>query len=733
MWLFSRLRGLYPTIQKKLWVEQPCVVRFLIDDSISLHQVAQTLSSPWFSDARLVEIDAKEPATYQVAELVGLLFKKLPKLSYVSLITNPLNSARVVESIPKIGQVINSHTACLDIVVSLSGSESSFSKAQDREANFENLVKLIGFIQTSNLVFSSRFRCRVTKENVYVLHDWLEFAIANNIYINYTFETLYPQSRSSNHNFADLKFEEKYHLSIFLENLIKFYEPHTSQRSFYRSSVDQLIYRKPLGIHTGQHREVTLSTKAGQDCVVENSTPGSVITPAPVSLKANVSGRLKNLESSISALKTSKALKPLKRFKQQLGFQRQMIRAGVDQATLLNPQPAFRFPQASTSKRKVLICGWYGTETLGDKAILGGVVNSIQTSLGDVELYLASLEALYVSQMTILQMPELRGCHLHAVAEARSLAGSMDLVVFGGGPVMAIEPLAEMIAIFQQAVEAGVPTLIAGCGVGPLGAGYYNKAIKTLLLHASHRIYRDLKSLELAQSLGVDTTNDQVAEDPAFTWLSGLSTNPALTAQIPVENNPQLLLGLRDWPQHQYAPELTSTEAERLKLRFAREVIAALELLLVQHPTLRIIPFPMCTNHIGGDDRWFYRDLFRGHSKLQTALDFTCLGAELNPIEAVKIFKAASVALTMRFHSLVFALAVGLPSVSVDYTLGRGKVKSLAEKHCVPQMSLDVITREFIFSSLSPLLATGQRRSALNGSGDLRFKPLVGAFLSSLS
>jgi polysaccharide pyruvyl transferase WcaK-like protein len=293
----------------------------------------------------------------------------------------------------------------------------------------------------------------------------------------------------------------------------------------------------------------------------------------------------------------------------------------------------------SEGSYKVLICGWYGTETLGDKAILGGIVSSLQGILGGLELYLASLEP-YISQMTIQQMSELNDCRPHSIAESVELAGSMDLVVFGGGPIMAIGNLVDMIAIFQCAAKAQVPTLLAGCGVGPLGERYYNKAIKQLLELASFRIYRDKKSLLLANSIGVDTGNDLVAEDPAFTWLEGKRDKYQRSSQ-----SLSLLLGLRDWPYHQYAYKLGKRKAEKIKKRLDIEVLAALNLLIDRFPSLRIIPFPMCTNHIGGDDRWYYRKLFRGHERIQQLVDMTYLNEEISPSVAVDVFCNASVTL----------------------------------------------------------------------------------------
>ena len=368
---------------------------------------------------------------------------------------------------------------------------------------------------------------------------------------------------------------------------------------------------------------------------------------------------------------------------------------------------------------------------MGDKAILGGIINALSASLETIELHLASLEP-YISQMTIHQMPELEGCKLHPIPEAIQIASSMDLVVFGGGPLMALSQLADMIAIFQQAVAAKVPTLIAGCGVGPLGDSYYNDAIKYLLLQASHRIYRDQKSREIAQTLGVDTTLDQVAEDPAFTWLQSCVSEDG-GYHTDISKHTTILLGLRDWPYSEYAHDLSESEAQLLKSRFEGEVIKALEQLVEKYPNLKIIPFPMCTNHIGNDDRWFYRRLFRNANKIHDSLDLTYLGAEINPVEAVNVFKSASIALTMRFHSLVFALSSCIPTVAIDYTLGRGKVKSLAEKHQIPYMSLDSINAEFIINSVSVFLDKEPcHPQNLQITQPLKFTNAVSKFVKSL-
>ena len=428
----------------------------------------------------------------------------------------------------------------------------------------------------------------------------------------------------------------------------------------------------------------------------------------------------KKVNVSLEELKDTFPLKSIRSLKRRMTFARYANSLGVQKENGKAAAPALHFRPQQGTKRKILICGWYGTETLGDKAILGGIVLTLRRIWGEVELHLVSLEK-YISQMTVQQMCELQGCEVHTLSEGLALINTMDLVVFGGGPLMAIDPLVDMLAIFSKATKASVPTVIAGCGVGPLGANYYNDTIKQLLQHASIRIYRDEKSLQTAHSLGIDTSKDYVAEDPALTWLESVATVKQENEFQRKNTGPKLLLGLRDWPYHEYAPWMSVKQAKIVKSQFEEELIAALRILVKQNPALEIIPFPMCTNHLGGDDRWFYQKLFRNCSDLAHALNTDYLNAELSPGASINVFASASAALTMRFHSLVFAIATNLPVLSLDYTLGKGKVAALAEKHQIPNISLDAVKKEILVEILQKQLDHSSSRSHIGSQRKLLF------------
>jgi polysaccharide pyruvyl transferase WcaK-like protein len=392
-----------------------------------------------------------------------------------------------------------------------------------------------------------------------------------------------------------------------------------------------------------------------------------------------------------------KRVKPLQRIASHARFRARMhqIRAQAQRTTA----PAQSHGRAAP---RVLICGWYGTETLGDKAILGGILDALAAIYPDMQCTLASLHP-YISIETRHQMPELAGVDIVPVSAAITLAPQMDIVIFGGGPIMAVDQLADMQLILQQARKHNVLTVLGGCGVGPLGTGIHKRAIADILKLADMRIYRDKESLKVAGDLGAASHDDRVAEDPAFTWLHNVRP------RSPVERiraEKVLLLGLREFPWQEYASHLSGSAAESMQRAYGQAVAACLGQLARRFDSLVIRPLPMCTNHFGGDDRWFYRKLFRENSMQLPAIDMSLLNAELAPSAYAAAFLDADACIAMRYHSLVFALALGVPAVALDYTLGRGKVASLARKWDVPVSSIDSVSADFLANEVERLLVS---------------------------
>ncbi|MEM7114004.1 MAG: polysaccharide pyruvyl transferase family protein [Chloroflexota bacterium] len=759
--VIGALKKLHQTGREKPWpLEKPIVVQFPVNDicnsrcqmcniwqkklnhQISPEELAHIAANDLFSEVRAIGINGGEPTLRKdLAELVETLYQKMPSLKAISLITNAYQDKVVIKRIQEMGEIVQKHDGYFEVMVSLDGVGDVHDLVRGKKGNFAKAVNVIDYIQDSELVHNGRLGCTVIRDNVYDLHNLLEFAISKEIYIKYRIGI--PHQRLYSQDVVDpfaLTFEEVFHFVVFLENLMMHYEESSEQNLFYQSLIDQLIYGKKRAAGCDwQHRGVTLSARGELlYCAVQSKTLGDARTadaktlyfdnedhlqeiirtecdnclhdyrglPSQAALLDMYRGKLMNKLQLPVSLKQHPLAKSVRSARQKRAFTARLNGLNGQQKAVVAYKPAHTFRAGRPTNAKVMIIGWYGTETLGDKAILGGVIQAIEPHLDNPTFYIASLEK-YVTDMTKLQMPELATSEVLSMHNAWDKVGAMDLVVIGGGPLMATPALAELQAFVHSAAGSDVPILIAGCGIGPLNQPFHNDSIKTILTLAAKRVYRDQKSRRMASDLGIDTAMDHVAEDPAFTWLAHTrQRQQRASSGSSTESKPSLLLGLRDWPYFQYAPDMEPSAAKGVKERFEAEIVATLTRLLKQHPTLRIIPFPMCTNHIGGDDRWFYRELFRNHPDILANLDMSYLGAELAPETAVSLFQHASAALTMRYHSLIFALACDVPTVSIDYTMGNGKVYSLAQKYNVPQLRLDEFNHQVAYEMVTAALAS---------------------------
>lgn len=744
--LYKHIRHSF--IKQNISLEKPIVVQFPVIDicnskcqmcriwenkksrDISVDELSKGLSSELFSDVEAIGFNGGEPTLRDdLIDLVGIALDNLSGLKQVSLITNAYKYLQVIEQIEKMGRLIKSRGKRFDVMVSLDGFGEVHDRVRGRSGNFENAKKVLEFLSSFDAVDNVRIGCTVIRENVFHLADLFEFCMSKGLYIKYRQGV--PHQRLYTENLLDpyaLTFEEKYEFVEFLEGLIKYYEPSPLQRFFYRSLIDQILHDKPRAAGCDwQHRGATITAKGELAyCAVKSKALMSNIAEGdPMQAYFGNEAHLRDIVTNECARchhdyvglpnPSDYRRLMLTRIEERFGLKEKARR--LPGFTVLNNYRRHRgysaqlehyraqtnLPSAAVAGAKqVLICGWYGTETLGDKGIIGGVMHALRRHLGEETRFTVVALYPYISEMTRRQMPEFRNTRIVTPEEGIGLAAGMEYVVFGGGPLMAIDSLAPMQVIFERARQGLARTIVAGCGVGPLGDPWHNESIATILRLADIRVYRDARSRDYAKQIGVDVAEDMVAEDPAFTWLASIAD------QLPVkQSNPEqqvLLLGLRDFPYQEYARHIPLSQSLSIRDNYERVVVEALSQLVVKRPHLVIRPLPMCTNHFGSDDRWFYRRLFRYQSQLSSVLDYSLLGPEMAPLPYCEAFRAADALLAMRFHSLVFGLGLGVNSVGMDYTLGKGKVRSLAERFNTPLLGMSDLKVEELVAALETAL-----------------------------
>ncbi len=759
--LFSKLLSISKIVifSTKIPLEKPIVLQFPVIDicnsrcnmchiwkknyssMISCGKLRTGIKNPLYNKITSVGINGGEPTLRKdLAELIAVLFEELPHLNNIFLITNGFDNKKIIKRIKEVNKVVRNYGGQLNVMVSLDGYGKLHDYIRGKVGNFERSLKVIDFLRNSQ-IHSLSIGCTIVKSNVYGLEDLFEFCKTHELYIKYRIgiphKRLYTQNLTSP---FDLNYEEKYHIVEFLEGLINHYEPNIHQQFFYRSLINQLINNQPRASGCyWQHRGVTITSNGDlRYCAVQSKSLGKIYEINSKNVyfknKSYLKTIIKNqcpscmhdytgLPSRNQLIKFSitRLLKKLNNYdyvrkvyidswvsKRLRGYSYNN-KLKVKKHIVLPPHS---LPFQSTINKKVfhvLICGWYGTETLGDKAILAAVMETIQHSIGSVDFTIQSLHP-YITKMSRSQMPELKKINIVTPTDAKKLISNMDLIVFGGGPLMAIEDLVEIESLFYIAKRYNIPTFIAGAGVGPFGNSWHNKSIRNILDMASLRIYRDERSRYLANKIGIDTCNDIVAEDPAFTWLQKQQKE---TDSCFLSKRKILILGLRDFPYSQYARHLDKKSAIKVKSHYETEIVLALEHLVRIHTDLEIFPLPMCTNHYGGDDRWFYRELIRNNNVLKNHINQSLMGKELSPSTYCDTFQNARATIAMRYHSIIFSIGLHVPTVAIDYTLGKGKVHAISKKFNIPCQSIINIKSDFIIKNIDHFLEVRRTQETL--------------------
>ncbi len=320
---------------------------------------------------------------------------------------------------------------------------------------------------------------------------------------------------------------------------------------------------------------------------------------------------------------------------------------------------------------RVLIIGWYGTETIGDRAILAGILHSINRHFSsDIQLTLGSLYP-YISERTIYEdrqlyemlSPKVVGIEIVDTRDLlvlQSAISSSDIVLMGGGPLMDLQELWMVNYAFSFAKQKGIPTAIAGCGVGPIRNPKLQKCLAKIISNSVLVILRDEKSAEAASKIYQAKYSKPkqfiAAIDPAVTCVS------AYKSFAPdVLKSDTLVASLRHFPSEYLLPGKSLAQVEA----YIFQVLSQ----FVKNNNISSIHFvPMCYHHLGVDDRYYMKILKDNLPNLDCVIQ----KKPLNLAETMQLFMVSRLAIGMRFHSVVLQTLLAESNIIFDYTGGVG-------------------------------------------------------------
>ncbi len=644
------------------------------DVELTPNQLGSVLRDRLYSRVNYVGVSGGEPTLRKdLPELFDVICKTLPKLKGTGIITNAIRDDDVIERVEASAKVCKDRRVDFNVMVSLDGVGAVHDKVRGRAGNFDSAIRVIQDIQ-GRMDLPLSVGCTVTKTNLWHVDELLDYCKQHNIYARFRvgefIQRLYNFGQTSYiRGFSD---DESYHLAMFFTKLEREYETRDAVRRTYRSVAGMLNGQPRKTACPYQDQAVVLDCRGElQYCAPKSASLGSALDQSSEKLYLGKLSERRRVRKEDCATCIHDYHAPVTTREWIEGLAEKYTRRALsikNAIRLSNRLPKLRGHGEIVGRRSILITGWYGTETVGDKAILGGIARDYQRRYPDAEFTVSSLYPM-ITERTLRELGITAKIVPVYSPKFLKACASCDEVVMGGGPLMDLGELGVILAAFAVAAANGKRRVVFGCGVGPLNDVFCIDAVKRILTLADEVTLRDQASVAYAQKL-TDRQDIRCVGDPAADYV--LARSRALS--IPTKQ-PVLACFLREWPAG-YRGDRTVEEYNQLRDRFEQNLGAQIRQLCETHG-LRPALYSMHCFFEGCDDRGFNR---RFAEQYLQGLDPL---VELQPSSVdsvVQSMRGATVCLSMRFHSVLFADTLGVDYLAIDYTLG-GKIQGFLNDH----------------------------------------------------
>ncbi len=647
-----------------------------LDIELSPEEFKTIFENDLYSEVRHVGITGGEPTLRDdLPDLYESACKKLPKLTGLSIITNAIKPKDVIAQILKVYEVCNRYQKHFSIMVSLDGYGAIHDKIRGREGNFDTAMEVINYFRTnSNIPIS--IGCTISKENVWEVDTLLDFLKRENLYGRFRLaefiKRLYNDDRADViRNFTE---EEKFHLQCFFQKLILTFEKDETYQRTYQSIINMLGGGKRLIACPYQSKGVVLDSRGDiHYCAPKSAKIGNALTkPADKLYKEGLAERRRILSQDCedcvhdyhASITFDEKIRQYKNYLWRSIYKIDKLKfASFFKSILL-----FNMLNKST-KYNVFIVGWYGTETVGDKAILGGIINSYISKYGNRVQFLVSSIYPFITEKSIRELK----CDQAVVVPFYSFdfvksAATADETIMGGGPLMDTNFLSIPLWAFRIAKLFKKKTYIYGCGLGPLHQPKYISAVNDILKLSDEIKLRDYKSIAYAKNkLNWNKSNISYSGDYAQFYIEQQA------AAIQEKKQPILACFLREWTD-EYQGNYTQEEFLRIKLAFETNLSKVIKTICKEN-NLKPAFYPMHSFVAGNDDRDFYRIFLSNYFKNE---EYILYKHNARIDETIEAMKSATINLCMRFHSVLFASTLNTNFLAIDYTNG-GKITGFLE------------------------------------------------------
>jgi MoaA/NifB/PqqE/SkfB family radical SAM enzyme/polysaccharide pyruvyl transferase WcaK-like protein len=653
------------------------------DYEFSPEELEKALKNPLFRKVKFVGLTGGEPTMRE--DLIGLYeacINALPSLTNLSIITNGIKEKMALAKIIEIDALCKERGIKFTTMVSLDGVGAIHDINRGRDGNFETSTWLIEQLKAKGIPVS--FGCTVTKHNVWHIQELEKWAEVNNVPGRFRvaefIKRLYITKTSNAEEIRNFNEEETYFLQNFFHKYATNYNLPEAIRRNYKSIFNVLSGKKRSMACPHHDRAVQMDSRGVLHyCAPQSESIGSAIKHSALALwKSNLKERRRIIANECdSCIHDYIASITVKEFLTNLNYlfwARFWERYEWHQLKIVLLSPivllGYGFSSLrSIGKKTVMITGWYGTETTGDKAILAGILMDYKSKYKNVEFIIASMFP-FVTEKTLKELDiKAKIVDTKSASFVKGII-ACDEVAFGGGPLMDLEALALSYYAFKLVNLKGGKSTIFGCGLGPLLQDRYIQLV-TKLVNMSKKVYvRDSKSVVWVKQHTKKGNTVKNIGDPAGHYIKFLASKENTL----IEKKNQISCFLRKWTP-EYAGNQSKKEYEQTKTAFEFGIAQVIKKHCNIHKNAEVVLYPMHTFHLGGDDREFNRYFVNTYlSDLKDRMRVFPYNSTVDVV--IEGMRSSQLNICMRFHSVLIAEELHTNFIAIDYTNG-GKIKAL--------------------------------------------------------
>ncbi|RLD27579.1 MAG: radical SAM protein [Bacteroidetes bacterium] len=640
---------------------------------ISPNQLKEILTNPLFSELEHVGVTGGEPTLRDdIAEVFKKIIEAVPTVKGLSIITNAIKEDEVKLRITEIKKVCDDYQIPFSVMVSIDGVGKAHDKVRGIKGNFETAINVFNYLRYE-LKIEVSFGCTISKVNAWDADDLLYFAKKNKMYGRFrvaeSINRLYNQDLNKViRNFND---DETYNLLLFFEKLKSVFEKNETFNRTY-SSIQQVLSGGDRLIGCPYHNDGIVLGSKGQlsYCAPKSKELGNSSQTSANDifknqfyekeriLRENCRNCIHDYHAPISPIEA--------RLNKEKKLYNKYLQINQDDESIFISRILKRVSKSKNLTR-IFIIGWYGTETVGDKAILGGIVDHYNKKYKDKVEYVIGSIYPFITKQTLKELSLKAKVVSTSSFDLIQYSKSSDLIVMGGGPLMDLHHLYIPLIGFKVAKYYKNHTVIFGCGIGPLKFDYNKVAVIKILKLSDVIKLRDKQSVDYLKTLMINK-KVELSGDPAKRFINRISSN------INPKKENILSCYLRDWTQEYYKG--TKDEFNLVKPIFEKGIAKLIKQQAQKLNVVRIEFHHMHNFVIGNDDRdfsrYFVEKYFYDDSRV-------FIYKKLSTIETIVTqMKKSKFNICMRFHSVLFAHTLKTSFIAIDYTMG-GKIKAYLE------------------------------------------------------